>query len=634
MKSSLLFLLMVGAVAEQTPITLHNVAVAGSTLRYLEAGPPGPTTVLLLHGARFSSETWRGLGTIATLADAGHHVIAFDLPGFGNSERELGNHIRGCLNCHQLGNKATREIPNSILSRADSSLEAWDQRVRMGPVGAGMAANFQRLGAQREMFADWTDRIAAGEAPTQAPPRPTGVERNVVVTLWDWGTEVDGRTDSTPSDVRDPTVNANGPVYAAVASGDVLAVLDPVEHRAWAIEIPTTAPTTGTNTPPSPHWGDEDIWERRVGPRSVAMDGQGRVWFTGATRAAAEQPDFCQGGGNAFSQYFPVQGGRAQVFLYDPPTEQIAPIDTCFSADHNQIGENDFIYFGMNSGVGWIDIETWDETHAAEASQGWCPAVLDITGDGQITPGWTEPDEAIDPMKDHRIQFGCYSPAVSAADGSVWCSGIGSEDNKLVRIELGPNPPDTCKAEVYEAPPDVSPTAYGSGGIHVTTDGVVWQNWRGSGHFAAFDRSQCTVTSGPTATGQSCPEGWMYHRLDKPTYANASFPINAGESYLSQIDHHDVLGLGRDVPLYGEVNTDSIEVFVPATGQFVTLRVPYPMGFFSRSAVGRIDDPTAGWKGKGLWTNYSNYVGWHLEGGPGTKQKAVKFQIRPDPLAK
>ena len=87
MKSFLLFLLMVGVVAVQTAITLHNAAVAGSTLRYLEAGPPGPTTVLLLHGARFTSETWRELGTIATLADAGHHVIAFDLPGYGNSER-------------------------------------------------------------------------------------------------------------------------------------------------------------------------------------------------------------------------------------------------------------------------------------------------------------------------------------------------------------------------------------------------------------------------------------------------------------------------------------------------------------------------------------------------------------------
>ena len=80
-----------------------------------------------------------------------------DLPDGELSQRDLANGIRGCLNCHQLGNKATREIPDSILSRADSSLVAWDERTRMGPAGAGMGANFQRLGAQRELFADWTD---------------------------------------------------------------------------------------------------------------------------------------------------------------------------------------------------------------------------------------------------------------------------------------------------------------------------------------------------------------------------------------------------------------------------------------------------------------------------------------------
>ena len=85
MRSSL-FALGVSILAVNTPITPHNVNVAGSALRYLEAGPPGATTVLLLHGGRFTSETWRELGTIASLADAGHHVVAVDLPGYGHSE--------------------------------------------------------------------------------------------------------------------------------------------------------------------------------------------------------------------------------------------------------------------------------------------------------------------------------------------------------------------------------------------------------------------------------------------------------------------------------------------------------------------------------------------------------------------
>jgi abhydrolase domain-containing protein 14 len=59
----------------------------GARVHWLEAGPPGGPSVLLLHGARFSSETWRELGTIATLAESGFRVVAVDLPGFGRSEQ-------------------------------------------------------------------------------------------------------------------------------------------------------------------------------------------------------------------------------------------------------------------------------------------------------------------------------------------------------------------------------------------------------------------------------------------------------------------------------------------------------------------------------------------------------------------
>jgi hypothetical protein len=544
--------------------------------------------------------------------------------------REATDQVRNCLNCHQLGGKATREIPASIGTVATSSLDAWDRRVQMGPSGPAMAANFKRLGAQRTMFADWTDRIARGEAPTQVPPRPAGVERNLVVTWWDWGSERDGRTDSTPADLRNPTANANGPVYAVSQPTDLLLVLDPVEHRATTIKVPSNAPRTGASTTPSPYWGEENIWERTADPRSTAMDAQGRVWLTGRIRGPQAQPAFC--GSNAFGRYYPLKTGGRQVITYDPKSKQFTQIDTCFTADHNQIGRDNFIYFGMNGAIGWIDITRFDKTKNTEESQGWCPAVLDTNGDGRITE-WTEPKAPIDPMKDRRLDFGCYSVAISPRDGSAWCSGIGLTDNKLVRLERGANPPQTCKAEVYEAPPGLTPPAYGSGGVEVDSDGVVWQNWRGSGHLSAFDRRRCKVTSGLTATGQSCPEGWTFHRNDGPTYQNAS-PVFSDESYLSQIDAHDVLGLGKDAPLYGNVNTDSLEVFVPRTREFVTLRVPYPMGFFSRSAVGRIDDPKGGWKGKGLWSNFSTYPAWHVEGGKGTRQKAVKFQFRPHPLAK
>ena len=83
-----------------------------------------------------------------------------------------------------------------------------------------------------------------------------------------------------------------------------------------------------------------------------------------------------------------------------------------------------------------------------------------------------------------------------------------------------------------------------------------------------------------------------------------------------------------------------MEVFSSNTKQFVTLRVPYPLSYFVRSANGRVDNPDIGWKGKGLWSNYSTYASWHIEGGDGPMggkgqlAKLVKFQVRPDPLAK
>jgi len=171
----------------------------------------------------------------------------------------------------------------------------------------------------------------------------------------------------------------------------------------------------------------------------------------------------------------------------------------------------------------------------------------------------------------------------------------------------------------------------------VNMNGVIWQTWRSSGHFAAFDRSKCKTTSDPKSTGQSCPEGWTFYRKNDPTWDGS--PFHSNESYLTHMDVHDVLGLGKDAPMYGSNNTDAFEVINPVTKQFVTLRVPYPLGFFPRSANGRVDDPKTGWKGKGLWSSYSTYATWHIEGGkgeggPGVLPKAVKFQMRPNPLAK
>jgi len=68
-------------------------------------------------------------------------------------------------------------------------------------------------------------------------------------------------------------------------------------------------------------------------------------------------------------------------------------------------------------------------------------------------------------------------------------------------------------------------------------------------------------------------------------------------------------------------------------GKLVNFVVPYPMGFFAKNVDGRIDDPNAGWKGRELWTTYGTRTMFHLEGGRENRPKAVRLQLRPDPLA-
>jgi hypothetical protein len=68
-------------------------------------------------------------------------------------------------------------------------------------------------------------------------------------------------------------------------------------------------------------------------------------------------------------------------------------------------------------------------------------------------------------------------------------------------------------------------------------------------------------------------------------------------------------------------------------GRMISLRVPYPLGFYAKGLDGRIDDPAAGWKGRGLWTTSGDRTPWLKEGGKGTKPMVVHVQLRPDPLA-
>ncbi len=650
----------VWVIAETTdlPTKYAKVVITDDQGRYVLPELPTATYQVFVRGyglvdsARVPAKPGQRLDLTAVVAPDGRAAAQIypanywlslaKIPSGKLSPYEVAGRIKACMNCHQIGDPATREIPavTRNLGPFKSTSEAWDRRVKSGPLGANMTAAYLSLGDQRSIFTDWTDRIAGGEYPKEAPPRPSGVERNIVLTLWDWGSPTNYMHDEAASDLRNPTVNPNGPVYGVVSSGNFLVWVDPVKNMAAELKIPSQAEPIGSMNFPSPYWGEENIWLAASQPRSSVIDQMGRVWFANRNRGGnslsdgGKQPDFCKAGSsNKFAQYFALEHGNKQVAVYDPEKREISEIDTCFTTDHNEFGADGSLFFGQNGSVGWVNSAVWDRTHKDEDSQGWIPGVLDTNGDGKITKPWTEPNEPIDPAKDHRITFGCYSISVSPADGSVWCSGIGLDQNTLVRLERGPNPPETSRAEVYIPPKGTDPPLFSAGGVSVDSDGVAWQNWRAGDQITAFDRRKCKVLNGPTATGQHCPEGWTIYRKPGPTF-QGGVPVNSDLNYLIFVDRHGILGLGENVPMVGAVNSDAIVALVPKTGQFVTVRIPYPMGYYSRSMQGRIDDPKTGWKGRGFWTSYNPNTPWHLEGGKGTKDKVVKVQMRPDPLAK
>ena len=547
----------------------------------------------------------------------------------------------GCVTCHQLGNKATRTIP-ATLGKFANGHEAWTRRIQSGQASTQMVNNIDRLGTQAalKMFGDWTDRVAAGDLPASKPQRPTGVERNAVVTVWDWSNPKAYLHDATVSDKRNPTVNANGLIFGATEnSTDKVPVFDPVKNVAFEVKLPVRDPKTPSESEvpmfaASPYFGDEKIWDGQTSPHSLYFDEKSRVWFAARIRPTAN-PDFCKkGSDHPSAKVFPLEQSGRQITMYDPKSEKFVMVNTCFPTHHVQFGfdANNTLWAsagGPASGAaGWINVKMLEETGDEVKSQGWTPFILDTNGNGKRDE-YTEPNQAFDPNKDRRVNVAFYGVAPSR-DGTVWGTSL-AFPGYAVRLDptKGGNPSETALAEIYEIPAP----GYGPRGMDIDTQNVVWIPLA-SGHMAAFDRRKCKVLNGPTMRdGKHCAEGWTLYPFPGPKLVGDPGTGSAEASYYTWVDQHDTLGLGKDTPLATGNQNESLIAL--KDGKMINVVVPYPMGFYAKTFDGRIDDPNGGWKGRGVWGSSGNRTPFHGEGiGKGDVPKLVKFQMRPDPLAK
>ena len=298
------------------------------------------------------------------------------------TQQEWTAHMaEGCMLCHQLGDKTTREL-------ADNSPEGWAERIQraredgdaaVGNLGKSyshdMQNNMTRYGTQHglSMFASWTQKIQKGELPKETPPRPAGIERNAVITVWDWanGGQIH---DEISTDRRNPTMNANGRVYGVSPSTGFIQWLDPVKNESGQVGIP----------------GDGKDHDINAYPHNPMIDQKGRLWATDSSRgrqinSAAEKgvkidaplgirADFCTNPANKFAKVLPMPGKNVSgIILYDPAAKKVENLSACYGTHHLAFGydKDNTLYFSGGSDVyGWINTRVYDETKDLSKAEG------------------------------------------------------------------------------------------------------------------------------------------------------------------------------------------------------------------------------------------------------------------------
>jgi len=529
------------------------------------------------------------------LADGGNGIN----PSMQSQQEWISQTKLGCELCHQVGNEHTRHHSNpgqwETLIKKAGSMES--------------SANAFGLDAFVNTYSDWGARIAAGEVPPQ-PPRPQGIERNFVITQWEWGNQFTYAHDEVATDKRNPFLYPYGKVWGVDLGRDHIIAVDPVTHEAFEWDVPTRGGFK-TRWCAQPGFCTWKVYNNPANPHNPMLDENGLLWITTQIRseAAADRPDFCTEKDSNF-----IFAGHRQAGYFDTNTEEFALINTCFGTHHLQFDNDGVLWFSGDSAyIGWVDTNEIDSGNCGVES---CPSEVDAQDWSQVLV-----DANGDNVCDTPVFGFHYGIIPNPTDGSVWTGVLAGFPGQIQRFD-----PATGCHEVYEPPLP----GYGPRGIDVDTEGNIWTCLGGSGHVAKFDRSQCAQTWG---TGDQCSEGWTLWETPGPQMKGAPDGPNDGSAdfhYYNWVDQFNTLGMGENTVICNGTGSDSLLAFNHDTEQFTIIRVPYPLTFYQRGLDGRIDDPAAGWKGRGLWVDYGNDPIKHVETGMG---QVAQVQFRPDPLA-
>jgi hypothetical protein len=509
----------------------------------------------------------------------------------------------GCNHCHELGMAPTRIY---------TTAKDWDA---MFLRAKSMHQELDGLGRTQveKMLADWGTRIANGEVPPQ-PPRPTGIERNVVVSQWDWGFPESFVHDLISTDKRNPSLYGYGKVYGLDRTGGGrLLILDPMKNTTSWLQVEPKDKSHGYSLTKDYYHGQEEEQayvgedkEWMASPHNSMMDENGRMWMTTQIRAGGKDfyPAWAKdtvvtGSKDPASidlayKSLAARGNNMELGYFDTKTSKFVSVDTAFNTHHLQLDWQGRIWAdGGGSAAGMLDTKKLDFNN--------------IEGT-QVAAQKTY--VRVDPETGKLIPGGGYGEAVSPVDGTVWYSSsvASGPGNKVYMVD-----PKTDKITDYPLP------ASGPGrfahGIDFSSDGNVWVSL-GSGQLGRLDRKT---------------NEWKF--WDNPGVKFKGTGAETGTTdfpYYLWVDQFNVSGLGKDTVFVTGSASDAFFVFDPKKETFSTFHIPYPMPYYARGLDGRIDDAKAGWKGRGLWMTYSSYLPRFTENRSGTVNH---MQIRPNPLA-
>ena len=367
-------------------------------------------------------------------------------------------------------------------------------------------------------------------------------------------------------------------------------ILDPVKNAVSWLQVEPRDKSHGYSLTKDYYHGQEEEQayvgedkEWMASPHNPMFDEKGRLWMTVQIRAGGhdyypawakntivtDNPADVDTAYNLLSK----NGNNMQLGYYDTKTNKFVTVDTGYNTHHLQLDWQDRIWTdGGGSAAGELDTKKLDLTSldTIKATEAGAEKIY----------------MRIDPDTKKMIPGTGYGEAVSPVDGTVWYTSpvAGGPANKLYMVD-----PKTDKIKDYPLPP---PGRFPHG-IDFSTDGNVW------------------VSLGSGQLGRLNPKTGEWKFWDTPGLKFKGTGKETGSTdfpYYLWVDQFNASGLGKDTVFETGTTSDAQFVFDPKKETFVVFHVPYPMPYYARGLDGRIDDPNAGWKGRGLWMTYSSYL--------------------------